>query len=533
MDIDELAYSAYVNALIDGRPRRNDPYTGKDNSQFENLFSIQFLPAYAVALPAKVLRVSAATAFIILLPVATVAATVMLLWLLVEVTQELELSIVGAIAVLCLGTVSALNPVQILWGMQPAFDFFPFLRRYEPAIPFPVLIALSLFMWRALTRNPAWAILVGVSFGFLVYSYFFLWTAAAVWICAIMILWFIARPQDRRRVWQVGAIVLAIAAIVLVPYSWLLMHRPPTIDQAHLLEITHNPDLFRAPEIYGILVLCGLAYYARRGLQSWREPRVLFTASFALAPFLIFNQQVLTGRSMQPFHYEEFITNYWIVLALFLALGLRWRTGQRRILVYLLVGALSIAVFLAIRAADTRLSLNMHLDEGRLVALKLRADPGTLVFASDLIVTNSIDTVAPNPVLWARHLSIFSNVDLREQKKRFYQYLYYSGFNEKQLERVLSGDSIARWEVFGAERTVPVLTANHKRIAAEEISKATTEYAQFLDSFDSECATDPLLSYAVVSPEDDLSNLDRWYERSSPEKIGGFVVYHLRLRPSK
>ena len=24
---DEVAYSAYVNALMDGRPRRNDPYT--------------------------------------------------------------------------------------------------------------------------------------------------------------------------------------------------------------------------------------------------------------------------------------------------------------------------------------------------------------------------------------------------------------------------------------------------------------------------------------------------------------------------
>src|SRR3954464_14834061 len=54
---DEIAYSAYVNALIEGRPRRNDPYTGRDdaaeNPQPESLFSIQFAPAYAIALPAR------------------------------------------------------------------------------------------------------------------------------------------------------------------------------------------------------------------------------------------------------------------------------------------------------------------------------------------------------------------------------------------------------------------------------------------------------------------------------------------------
>ena len=57
---DEVAYSAYLNALIDGRPRRNDPYTGRDDSRPanrlpESLFSIQFIPAYAIALPARLL----------------------------------------------------------------------------------------------------------------------------------------------------------------------------------------------------------------------------------------------------------------------------------------------------------------------------------------------------------------------------------------------------------------------------------------------------------------------------------------------
>src|SRR5688572_9129140 len=54
---DEPLYSAYINALIDGRSRKNDPFGGRDDTSNsplpESTFSIQFVPAYAIALPAR------------------------------------------------------------------------------------------------------------------------------------------------------------------------------------------------------------------------------------------------------------------------------------------------------------------------------------------------------------------------------------------------------------------------------------------------------------------------------------------------
>jgi hypothetical protein len=51
---DEPIYSAYVNALINGRARKNDPFGGRDDSAEaplpESIFSIQFVPAYAIAM---------------------------------------------------------------------------------------------------------------------------------------------------------------------------------------------------------------------------------------------------------------------------------------------------------------------------------------------------------------------------------------------------------------------------------------------------------------------------------------------------
>src|SRR5215813_1586112 len=63
---DEPLYSAYINSLIDGRTRRNDPFAAKDDSADsplpESTFSIQFIPPYVISLLARGLGVTAATA---------------------------------------------------------------------------------------------------------------------------------------------------------------------------------------------------------------------------------------------------------------------------------------------------------------------------------------------------------------------------------------------------------------------------------------------------------------------------------------
>ena len=108
---DEDAYSAYINALISGRPRRSDPHTGRDDApgkpQPESLFSIQFLPAYAIALPARAFHVSASTAFIVLIALAAIASSLAIFWLIFSVTDDDRLAAAGVIIVLCLGTLVA------------------------------------------------------------------------------------------------------------------------------------------------------------------------------------------------------------------------------------------------------------------------------------------------------------------------------------------------------------------------------------------------------------------------------------------
>ena len=530
-DWDELAYVAYTNALIQGRPRRNDPFSGRDNSHFETLFSIQFLPAYAVAIPARLIGISADRAFMLILPLATIAAFLVVWWLLLEITGNPKLAIVGAICVLSLGTAAAHSPLQILQGVETEYNPLPFLRRYIPALPFPIFLLSNLFIWRALIGHLAWAICAAVIFAILVYSYFFLWTALAAWFFTILFLWFLLRPQDRAKVWKVSAILIGTGITALAPYVWLLKQRLPSGDSRQVLEFTHASDLFRAPELYGVLILCLLIYHVRRKRKSYNDPRILFTTSFAVVPFLIFNQQIVTGRSLQPFHYEEFATNYWVVIAFLLTLGLLRQNITKRIIIYLALGGIAVAVMLGVSTTRLMGESNVRFDKARPIALKLERDsPAGVVFASDGFLTNSISTISNKPVLWGRYLYTFSNVDSAEQKKRYYQYLYYSSVDENRFGRLLQSDFTAQWEVFGAERVNPVLTASYQPITNEEIGNATREYGEFTRSFDSKLATTPLLAYAVVSQNDDLSNVDRWYERNAGDKVGEFLIYSLKSK---
>ena len=65
------------------------------------------------------------------------------------------------------------------------------------------------------------------------------------------------------------------------------------------------------------------------GRFRWREPVNLLAISFALMVFVVFNQQVITGRSLQPVHYEWFIANYCALIAIVLTAASWRRDGAR------------------------------------------------------------------------------------------------------------------------------------------------------------------------------------------------------------
>ena len=130
---DEVAYSAYVNALVEGAPRRNDPFIGAPDPEHESLYSIQFIPAYAIALTARFLGISTSTVFIFLGVFFAIASTLALFWFINLVTGNQMAAVTGTLIILCLGTAVAFQgELRHIVDGRVLIDFFPFLRRYQP-----------------------------------------------------------------------------------------------------------------------------------------------------------------------------------------------------------------------------------------------------------------------------------------------------------------------------------------------------------------------------------------------------------------
>ena len=146
-DLDEMAYASYLQALIDGRPRKNDPYTGRDDSdespQYESLFSIQFFPAYLAAIPARVLGLSASQMMPVLSFVSAFLTALAMFWLIVSITGDEFIAFAGTLVVLVgSALIVGLGAINSFYEGGAAYPFFPYLAKIysESGIPVSVRI---------------------------------------------------------------------------------------------------------------------------------------------------------------------------------------------------------------------------------------------------------------------------------------------------------------------------------------------------------------------------------------------------------
>jgi len=132
-DIDEVAYAAYIRALIDGRPRKNDPYTGRDDSpdtpQPESLFSIQFAAPYTIAVPARILGIGAPWAMTLGGAFAAFFAALALFWLIRIITEDDIVALAGTLVTLAGGALFAgEGAIGEITGWSYAYPYFPGFR---------------------------------------------------------------------------------------------------------------------------------------------------------------------------------------------------------------------------------------------------------------------------------------------------------------------------------------------------------------------------------------------------------------------
>jgi hypothetical protein len=565
-DIDEVAYASYVKALIDGRPRKNDPYTGRDDTpqtpQAESLFSIQFAGPYTIALPARVLGIPATWAITISGAVAAFLTALVIFWLIGMVTGDSLYAMAGSLIVLALGALFAgEGAIGEILGSGFSYPYFPGFRRYIPAMAFPAFFFLIGVVWRALVRNdgepearyksPTWlmSVLAIAAFAYCVFTYFYVWTAAAAWLACLTLLTVIVRPEGVWRDVKWLAILGAGCIVALIPYALILSKRSQTLDDVQMLVLTHRFNLTKTPELIGFVTLAVIVLAVLMGLFRLRDHATLFAISLALTPAILFNQQVLTGQELQPIHYQVFIGNYVAGLALVVTLGLLCNAipGRERLPWRAAVAGLAalaaiwgfVECHYTVRVLD---DVNIARDEAfpvgkRLAELgKQGVDPHTTnVLYMPIAEADDFPTLAPQPVLWARHQHVFADVSWQENKERYYQQLYYGGVTPEELAyRIKNGEDIVSLiALFGWGRHSDRLNSNFQPLRNKEVDDEAENFRRYLAGFDARSPATIRLSYLVASAdqsEDSYPELDRWYERYDREDWGKYTLYKLRLR---
>lgn len=554
-DIDEVAYAAYLRALIDGRPRRNDPYTGRDDTpehkQEESLFSIQFAAPYAVAIPARAFGISAPTAMWLAGGIAAFLTALACFWLLGRITNDSFFAMTGTLVILCGGALAAgEGAIGEVLGTGFSYPYFPGFRRYIPAVPFAAFFAMCALVWLLVTgedmrKRVVYCVLASLCFAFMVFSYFYTWTTAAAWLACVVLVWLVVRPEGWQKDFKAFAALGIGCAFALVPYAILLSNRSHTMDDVQLLVLTRAPDLLRVPAIicYAVLAMLILAILLKA--VNLKERPTLFAFSFALVPLVVLNQQIITGRSLQPIHYQVFIGNYVAALALVVAIGLLWRGISQKNPDFSKTALTILALFAAVwgivechytvRVLDES---NVDRDEGMAVARRLEElhrneTTRGVIMPFSMLQGDDLPTVAPQSVLWARHQHVFAGVTWQENKERYYQYLYYMNLDENNLAQSMKkGDFASIIALFGWGRHTSRLNSGYKPLTYGEINEEAARYGEYRRNFGIAQASNPTLSYVVI-PTDwqmNFTNLDKWYERGEAEIFGYYTLYQVKLR---
>ncbi|MCM3905249.1 MAG: hypothetical protein ND866_26435 [Pyrinomonadaceae bacterium] len=559
---DEVAYASYLNALIDGRPRRNDPYTGRDDSpersQPESYFSIQFLPPTVLAMAARGTGVSSDQALFVLTLITSVASAVALCWMLQQALHNQRDAAVGTLIALTLGSVHLV--AYYYWSGESSYNYLGFLRRYVPSAAFPFLFifcgtvfrAVQLTDWR---RRLVWIGLAGLSFSVLVYSYFYLWTAALAWFCCFSSIWLLTTKVSKTRALSTLGAVAVLLGVSLTPYSILVSHRARSTDEAVVLELTRSPDLFRMAELFGFVALLGLVYVGWRKNHRVTTETLVFTAALALTPFVVFNQQVIHGRSLQPFHYELLVVNYIATAALFITLllvcktqGARGQKFSRGAIYVLTFMALLSGGYQALLAGRRHSAPNFLRDSAfpatRQLATMGRSSPGrgldtsSLILCTDATIADALSNVAPQPVLWAPHMYQFPGTNTEEDRERLSFYLYFTGVSldgvgPMEFEQLDRARRFYIASLVSRGRLNPNLHSTWTPTTVAEIKSAVQRYADFTSTIDRARIDRYPLTYILTSAKEkiDFTNLDRWYERDAGESFKEFTLYRVRMRP--
>lgn len=188
---------------------------------------------------------------------------------------------------------------NILKGESPRTNFINYTRPVNPLMTHFFFFGFLLFFWLFYEKKQwRWGILSALFLGLSFYDYFYTWTFLYSFLGVLALIFlFQKRWQEFKRI---GLIVLG-ASIIAIPYLVNLYQVtiwPTYIEVSTRVGLVENRAL-----VIGLVVPLMLLIFLLFFPRKWRE-RYYFALALLIAPFIVLNQQVITGRVLHSGHYH-------------------------------------------------------------------------------------------------------------------------------------------------------------------------------------------------------------------------------------
>ena len=195
--------------------------------------------------------------------------------------------------------------INALWYEQYGIAALPWARTVNPQFSGLFFLCAMIFLVQIIKGNKPWFwVIPSLAFFYVNFRlYFYFWSAlgAVLFLAFILSLVF----HNKKALFPLG-VILALCLVGGLSYILKLLRSSAPWAYSHF-PISSPGILFAL-----ILLLLGIVILKRFPLSSW--DRVIFFAA-PLVAIVTMNQNVLTGRIVQPWHYELFTTPLLVSLA--------------------------------------------------------------------------------------------------------------------------------------------------------------------------------------------------------------------------
>lgn len=241
-----------------------------------------------------------------------------------------KLTAISAAATFCLAKalLARGSLIALLKGGSPA-PYLDYYRPVQPMVSWLFFFGFILFFWLFLEKKKWFfgvvsALILGFSFYVYPYTWSFLYAFLGV-LC--LILFFQKKWTDVKRIilTSLGGILVAIPYFLNYYRSALYSSFVDVTRRYGLIE-TRQPILgFLVP---GLLILF-LFFFPKK----WRE-RFIFCLAILIAPFVVLNQQLITGKDFHSGHYHWFVNQPLAIIFLVMIVLYQTKFWQEKLKIF-------------------------------------------------------------------------------------------------------------------------------------------------------------------------------------------------------